>query len=57
MLQLTDPCNSPGQRKHGSLKCEHLAIFRREPFLNMKCPQSCYADSLRLEKEEKGKPL
>ena len=57
MLQLTDPCNSPGQRKHGSLKCEHLAIFRREPFLNMKCPQSRYADSLRLEKEEKGKHL
>lgn len=57
MLQPTDLCKSPGQQKHRSLKGEHLAIFKREPFLKMKCSQSCYPDSPRLEKEEKGKHL
>lgn len=57
MSQLTDLCNSRGEREQRPLKCEHLTIFKRAPFLNMKCPQSCYTDCWRLEKEGKGKHL
>lgn len=54
MSEITNLCNSLGQRKQRSLKRERLAILKSLPFLNTKCPQSCYADSRRLEQKGEG---